>query len=266
MRAVERGLSVAFERAKDEGRLALIPYIVAGYPSVDESVEIGVALVESGADAIELGVPFSDPLADGVTIQRATGRALQLGVSPAVCLDVARRVRERVDAPIVLMGYYNPILRYGPRAFCQDAARSGVNGLIVPDLPPEEAEELLEPASAAGLDVIFLVSPTSTDERLARVGATSSGFIYCAALSGVTGARKSLSEGLGELIGRIRRTSETPVAVGFGISTAEHVRQLRGLADGAIVGSALIDAIDQAPEGERVAAARRFISDLRAAC
>ena len=258
-------IEATFARLRSTGRLALIPYVTVGYPDVATTVDLVPALVEAGADLVELGVPFSDPLADGVTIQRASHAALAAGVTSRTCLEVAAQIRARTQAPIILMGYYNPILRRGPAAYCQDAAEAGVDGLIVPDLPPEEADELQGAARDFGLDVIFLLAPTSTDDRIRTVCQRASGFVYCASLAGVTGARTSLAAGLAELTGRIRRHTGLPLAVGFGISRPEHVTEVGKVADGAIVGSAVIDRLESLPAAERVAGTAAFVATLRAA-
>lgn len=209
-------------------------------------------------------MPFSDLLADGTTIQRASHAALMDGVTPRLYLEVAGRIRARVDAPLILMGYYNPILRYGPAAFCRDAAAAEVDGLIVSDLPPEEAGKLHADA-VSGLDVIFLLTPTATEPRVEVVCRAASGFVYCAALAGVTGARKSLAAGLAGFSERIRRHTDLPLAVGFGISRLEQVCALRGVSDGAVVGSALIARLESAPAAERVGRAADYLATQRAA-
>jgi tryptophan synthase alpha chain len=254
-----------FAELRAAGRLALIPYLTVGYPDVATTIALASALVTAGADLIELGVPFSDPLADGATIQRASHAALSAGVTPRTCLEVAAAIRVLTDVPIILMGYYNPILRYGPEAFCRAAAAAGVDGLIVPDLPPEEAGELRAAADPSGLDIIFLLAPTATAERVATVSRAASGFIYCAALAGVTGARDSLAADLAAFTDRVRRQSDLPLAVGFGISRPEHVSALRGISDGAIVGSALIDRLESARPTERIDRAASYFATLRAA-
>ena len=246
------------------GRTAVIPYITVGYPDLATTEELVPALAAAGADLIELGIPFSDPLADGVTIQRASHAALAAGVSPRDCLALASRVRARTDVPLLFMGYYNPILRFGPVEFCLQAASAGIDGLIVPDLPPEEAGELRAAAESLGIDIVFLIAPTSTDERIAAVCRQVSGFVYCAALTGVTGARESLGEGIGELTRRARAQTDLPLAVGFGISKPEHFAAIGKIADGAIVGSAVIDRLEGLPAADRVAGTAAYIASLRA--
>lgn len=258
-------IDATFERVRREGRIALMPYLAIGYPDLETTVELASTLAEAGADVFELGVPYSDPLADGATVQRATQASLKNGVTPRICVETAARIRAKVDIPLVLMSYYNPIARYGEAQFCRDAVAAGVDGLIVPDLPPEEADELREAAGAAGLDLIFLVAPTSTGERLAAVDRVASGFVYCVSLTGVTGARSRLAEGLTEYLDRVRAHTKLPLAVGFGISRPEHVQTIAQHADGAIVASALIDLLDSLPPEERLAGAASYIRDLTAA-
>lgn len=257
----------AFERARDEGRVALVPYVMAGYPDLATSEALAQALVHAGADVLELGVPFSDPLADGATIQVAAQRALENGMTPAGALALAARVTARVRTPVVLMGYYNPIFSYGIERYVADASQAGVAGLIVPDLPPEEAEPLRSAAAERGIELIFLVTPTSTEERIAQVarmaGITGGGFIYCVSLSGVTGARDRLPEHLAAFVARVRAHTDLPLAVGFGVSRAEHVAEIARIADGAVVASALLNAVDAAPPDRRVHAGVEFLRSLR---
>ncbi len=257
-------ISRTFERTKREGRIALMPYLAIGYPTVETTVALAEALVAAGADVFELGVPFSDPLADGATVQRATQIALKNGVTPGICLAVAAKIRQITDVPLVLMSYYNPIARYGVGEFCRDAALSGVDGMIVPDLPPEESDDVRIASQRHGLDLIYLVAPTSTDERLRMVAEASHGFVYCVALSGVTGARKNLSEGLPDYLDRVRRFVDLPLAVGFGISRPEHVQVVAHHADGAIIGAALIDSVDSLAPDKRVEGAADYIRKMAA--
>lgn len=254
-----------FARTKGEGRIALMPYLAVGYPDLETTLALAPALTEAGADAFELGIPYSDPLADGPTIQHATQAALKNGITPRACIEAAAVIRQRVAVPLILMGYYNPISRYGEQSFCRDVAAAGVDGLIVPDLPPEEADGLRDAAKANGLKLIFLVAPTSTDQRLNAVDHAASGFVYCVSLAGVTGARSHLAEGLPEYLERVRRHIQLPTAVGFGISRPEHVRTVARYADGAIVASALIDLLDRLAPDERIAGASRYIAEMAAA-
>jgi tryptophan synthase alpha subunit len=221
------------------------------------------ALVEGGADIVELGLPFSDPLADGATVQRASHQALEEGMTPARCLDLIRQLRQAgVAVPVIVMTYFNPILAYGLDGFVQDAAAAGVDGLIPVDVPPEEAEQLTERCRAAGLDLIPLLAPTSTDERIALAVKVASGFIYCVSVAGVTGARADLPEHLGTFLDRVRRQTPLPLAVGFGLSRREHVEALRGRADAAVVGSAIINVIEDAPRSERQARVKEYVEVL----
>ena len=257
----------AFARAREEHRIALIPYVMAGYPDAATSEALAVALCEAGADVLELGVPFSDPLADGATIQHAAQAALDGGMTPIAALDLAARVTARVSTPVVLMGYYNPIYRFGIADYCARAAQAQVAGLIVPDLPPEEAEPLQSAAAAHSIELIFLVTPTSTDARLAQAARmaerTGGGFLYCVALSGVTGARERLPEQLAAFLACVRAHTTLPLAVGFGVSRPEHVAEIGRLADGAVVASALLNAVDAAPPEQRVAAGVAFLRALQ---
>jgi tryptophan synthase alpha chain len=232
-----------------------------GYPDVESTLRLVPALAAGGADMVELGVPFSDPLADGATIQRASHHALVQGVTMAVCLDVVRRLRQGgLAIPLLLMGYYNPVLAYGIEAFARDAANAGTDGLIVVDLPPEEALEMQAACAGRGLDLIYLLAPTSSEERIARVAAQGSGFVYCVSLTGVTGARHDLSPSLAEFLTRVRRHTSLPLAVGFGISRAEHVQAVARLgAEAAVIGSAIIDLIDRTPPGERAEKVREYL-------
>jgi tryptophan synthase alpha chain len=257
-------IAAAFAAARARGEVALMPYVAAGFPTLATSRAVTQALAEAGADLIEIGVPFSDPLADGATIQRATQVALRNGTTLDDCLDLIRDVRAQVDTPLILMGYYNPLHHRGAAAAVAAIAAAGADGLIVPDLPPEEAGDLLAAARAADLALIFLVSPVSSEERLARVAAVGSGFLYCVALTGVTGARADLSATLGDYLARVRRHTDLPLAVGFGLSRAEHVAQVAQVADGAIVGAALVDRLTQAP-GDEPAAAAAYLRELRGA-
>ncbi len=255
-------ITKTFASLKEQGRKALMPYVTMGYPTLSSALDIVPALVEAGADLVELGVPFSDPLADGATIQAAAQRALENGMSLALCLEQAATLRTRgVAIPFVLMGYYNPILQFGVERFAEQAVAAGIDGLIVPDLPPEEAGDLYTAATAHGLDVIFLLAPTSDAARVQTVAARSGGFIYLVSLVGVTGARESLPPDLADFVARVRAVTEKPLAVGFGIATPEQAAQVARLADGVIVGSALIKVIGAAENPAE--AARAFITALR---
>ena len=255
-------IAATFERLSGAGRRALIPFLVAGDPDVGVTVRAVDALVQAGADLIELGVPFSDPVADGPVNQRAYTRALAAGVSVHTVLDLVKAIRTRSELPIVLLSYYNPLLRYGLEAFCRDAAGAGVDGVVVPDLPADEAADLVGPARANGVDTIFLLAPTSTDLRIQLAAGQSSGFIYCVSLTGVTGARDQLADGVDGLVGRIRRQTSLPVCVGFGVSTPEQAQEVAAVADGVIVGSALVALLER-PDG--VPRMAELVRALRAA-
>lgn len=245
-----------FDRCKSEGRAAVMPYVTAGDPTLAWTEQIVNALIESGADIIELGVPYSDPLADGPTVQAAGQRALQSGTTIRGVFDVAARIRSRhPDVPIALLVYYNCIFRWGEERFVRAARECGIDGLIVPDLPPEEATSLERLGREQGIDMIYLLAPTSTSDRIATVAKRARGFIYCVSVTGVTGARQTLSEQLAPFIENIRKEFEragrsVPLAVGFGISTPEHAQEVSKIAEGVIVGSALVDRLATAPSPE----------------
>ena len=236
-------LTRTFDRLRESKRGGLVTYLTAGDPDAGRSAAIITAVARAGADVLEIGVPFSDPLADGPVIQRATERALAAGMTLRGVLDLVRRVRADVETPIVLFTYANPVLRMDARAFAKTAADAGVDGVLILDYPVEEAEPLRAPLVEAGLDPIFLVSPTTTDERIKRSAELGRGFTYVISRLGVTGMRSSLASDLQPLLERVRRASSLPVAVGFGISTPEHVTEACRWADAAVVGSALVDTI-----------------------
>ncbi|MCX7852333.1 MAG: tryptophan synthase subunit alpha [Caldilineales bacterium] len=234
-------IASTFARARAEGRGAFMPYWPVGYPDIPTSLAILEDLAAAGADLIEVGVPFSDPLADGPTIQAATQQALGHGVTPATCLETVRTLRAHgVTVPLVLMGYVNPILAYGSERFVAAAAAAGADGLIVPDLPPDEAAEIEALCQQHGLAFICLVAPTSTPERIALAAGHSRGFLYLVSVTGITGARAELPRHLAEFVGRVRQHTDLPLAVGFGISTPDQAEAVAAIADGVIVGSALI--------------------------
>jgi tryptophan synthase alpha chain len=244
------------------GHKALVPYITVGYPDVEATLKAVPLLAKSGANIVELGIPFSDPLADGATIQESSYRALQNGVTPQTCLEAAQRLRQETEVPLVFMTYYNPVMSFGPEKFCQACSRAGVDGLIVPDLPPEEGGQLEKAAEGNSLDLIYLLAPTSTPERIKLVAEKSRGFIYLVSVAGVTGARNSLPEGTGRFIKRVRQAASQPLCVGFGISTPEQAAQVAALADGVIVGSKLVQLMKADPSLNSLGA---FMRDLRAA-
>lgn len=257
-------IDAKFNELQETRRAALMPYLPLGYPTLDVSRELIRATASAGADVIELGVPFSDPLADGPIIQRATQAALENGMTLAKCLAMVRAARaDGVDIPLVLMGYYNPILRYGVERFAQDASGAGADGVIVPDLPVEEAGALCGAAKAYDFAATFLAAPTSTDERLKKIGDATRGFLYLVSLTGVTGMRTSLAEGLAEFVQRTRQATDKPLCVGFGISNPENAHAVAELADGVIVGTALVARIGD--PANAVENARQFVGELSAA-
>lgn len=253
-----------FERLRSEGKTAFIPYICAGDPSLDVTRQLVFALEKVGSDILELGVPFSDPIADGPTIQRATARALGAGANLGGILTLVDQIRDESEIPILLMTYYNPPFRYGLERFCHEAASAGVDGLIIPDLPPEEAGEYLELAERFGLATVFLAAPTSSIARLKLIASATTGFIYCVSVTGVTGARERLSDEVRPMVEKLRPLTDKPVGVGFGISKPEHVREVGEIADAAIVGSAIIRTMERAIESgqDPVRAVERFTSSL----
>ncbi len=244
------GLADAFARAAKEKRAAFIPYICAGDPTLEASESLIDALVAGGADIIELGVPFSDPIADGPVNQRAAFRALQHGTTLSDVLDLVGRKRPQAEVPMVLFTYFNPIHRMGVETFADRAAEVGLDGVLCVDVPPEEGERSLVPAlRARSIDPVFLLAPTSTRERVKAAGASSGGFVYYVSRAGVTGERAELRDGLKAEVKRVRRQIKLPVAVGFGISTPDHVADVAKIADGVVVGSALVRLIEE--NGER---------------
>lgn len=260
-------ITAAFERARGRGEAALMPYYTLGYPDRATSLDI-IRAIAPNSDLLELGVPFSDPLADGPTIQHSTQVSLERGTTLAGCLEMIRELRHDgvgapgAPTPILLFGYYNPFLAYGLAALARDARAAGAQGFIVPDLPPEEAGDFQAAAEAEGLAFIHFLAPTSSPRRIAAVTAEARGFIYLVSVAGVTGARQSLQSDLAGFIGRVRERTATPLAVGFGISTPEQAATIGRLADGVIVGSALINAVD-AVQADKPAAAARFVRSLR---
>jgi tryptophan synthase alpha chain len=248
-------ISKRFAELRASGELGIVAYITAGDPSFDATLKFVLALAEAGADVIELGVPFSDPLADGPTIQRASERALKAGATLAGVLELVRRIRETSQVPLVLFSYYNPILQRGLEKFASAAESAGADGVLATDLTPEESEDYRRILAAHHLDTIFLGAPTSTDERLAKIAACSSGFLYLISRTGVTGAKDVLPDDLPALLRRARSVTQLPIAVGFGISLPGHVSVLGGLADAAVVGSALVSEIEKAESVDAAASA-----------
>jgi tryptophan synthase alpha chain len=265
-------ISRRFAELRKSGELGIVAYITAGDPSLDATLKFVLALAEAGADVIELGVPFSDPLADGPTIQRASERALKSGTTLAGVLDLVRRIRRAnspgSQVPLVLFSYFNPILQMGLDKFAAAAATAGADGVLVTDLTPEESDDYRRILAAHRLDAVFLGAPTSTDERLGKIAACSSGFLYLISRTGVTGAKDALPDDLPALLRRARAVTQLPLAVGFGISLPGHVSVLGGLADAAVVGSALVNEIERATKSGRgpaeiVVASRALAAKIR---
>ncbi len=249
----------AFARLRDERRTGLVAFLTVGYPSLDDTLRLVPALIQGGADIVELGVPFSDPLGEGPTIQRSSHHALLQGVTPGVCLEVVAKLREGgVEAPLILMGYYNPLLAYGLQPFSGNASRAGADGIIAVDLPPEESHPLRDACRENGLDLIYLLAPTSTDDRIGLVASLASGFVYCVSVTGVTGARQELPKGLSSFVSRVRARTPLPLAVGFGISKPKHFRAVGRIAEAAVIGSAIIDEIDRSDPPEIAGKVKRY--------
>ncbi len=260
----ESRIEARFRELSEQHRKGLIIYLTAGDPTLEATAELVAAIDRGGADVIELGVPFSDPLADGPVIQRASERALKAGTTLRKILKALPHWRAAVRAPMVLFTYYNPILQYGLEAFARDAGAAGADGVLAVDLTPEEADDYIAALHGHKLDTVFLASPTSSDERLARVGKASTGFLYQVSRMGVTGERDRLAASLGELIERTRRFTRLPLAVGFGISTPEQVRAVQSLADAAVIGSAVVHAIEEKYPKGGARAVEEFVRWLKA--
>ena len=255
-----------FAELQKRGEAALIPFVTAGDPNLATTLKILRALEKGGADCIELGIPFSDPTADGPTIQRSSERALKHGLSLPRIFRLVRQFRRTSEIPIVLFGYFNPIFHYGLENFCRAAARAGVDGVLCVDLPPEESAELKRWTDAEGLDLIFLLSPTSGPDRVQLVAGRGRGFIYYVSVTGVTGARQVLDNRLRSQVARVRRATSLPVGVGFGISTPKQAAWIAGFADAAVVGSALVERIEKAKGStEKARCAGAFVSELKRA-
>ena len=259
----ENRIQQTFDALRREGRPGLIVFLTAGFPDKTTTMELVPELVAAGADIVELGVPFSDPLGEGPVIQESSFRALQEQVTLADCMAMVEDLRGRVgDTPLILMGYYNPIFSYGVERFAQHSQERGVDGLIVVDLPQSEAEPLSRHLGPLGIPIIPLLAPTSTDESIQAACAHAAGFIYCISVTGVTGARDQVSQRGFELLDRVRAHTSLPLAVGFGISRREHVEEVGRSAEAAVVGSALIRVMLESPRDQLVARASRFISEL----
>ncbi len=250
-------IAQTFKKLKKTGKKALIPYIMAGDPTLNDTKKFVTELEEAGSDIIELGVPFTDPLADGPAIQRASERALKQGVTLRKVLTLVEEIRESSDIPLILMTYYNPIFKYGPGAFVREAVRVGVNGIIVPDLIPDEANDFLGFTKKHKLDTIFLLAPTSTEQRIKKVIKASTGFIYYVSITGITGAQLRMNKNMKDTLSLIKAKTTSPIAVGFGISSPEEAATVAKLADGVIVGSAIVRLIS---EGKDI---KRFVKTVR---
>jgi tryptophan synthase alpha chain len=258
--AAERTQTRLENALRATGDLKLVGYIMAGHPNKKRSIEVGKRLATSGIAALEIGIPFSDPLADGPVIQKAGQTALEHGMTVAGSLEVAEAVAAE-GVPVVLMTYINPVLSHDPRKFAAEAAQAGVAGVIVPDLPVEESEPVAGWLRSASLDTIFMIAPTTTEDRVESICSHSSGFVYCVTVTGITGARKDLPEGMEGLLDQVRRHTQLPVAAGFGISRPEHMKALRGHADAAAVGSAIVSEIDRG--GDSVALVKELLKACR---
>ena len=250
-------ISYVFDRS---GHTALIPYVTIGYPSIEATLKVVPLLARHGADIVELGIPFSDPMADGSTIQKASFGALKNGVTPQICLDVAKQLCQVVEIPLVFMTYFNPIYSYGLEKFCAAGADAGIDGFIIPDLPPEEGSKLEAITQRHNMDLIYMLAPTSTNVRVKLVDERSHGFIYMASVTGVTGARDELPAHLESFVTRVRGITTKPLCVGFGISTPEQAKQIARFADGVIIGSRLIRLME---EDDSMMAVAEFTSQLR---
>jgi tryptophan synthase alpha chain len=253
----------AFEKARNENRAALVIYLCAGDPDLSATVDLVVAAAEAGADVIELGVPFSDPTADGPAIQRAAERSLRAGTTLRKVLDTVRTIRARSDVPILLFGYYNPILAYGERQLVEDAAACGADGFLVVNLPPEESEGLRGPALERGLDFVPLLAPTSNRERIRQAAEAATSFIYYVSITGVTGSKAADLASASERAGALQQEVNKPVAIGFGVKTRQDVATVAPHVDGVVVGSAVVSTIEDAPsQSEAVASVRSLVSEL----
>lgn len=258
-------LTARFSTLETERSKALVTFITAGDPDLPTTEEMIYLLEEAGADVIELGVPFSDPMADGPTIQLSSERGLASGTTLHGILKVVKRVRSRSAVPIILMGYLNPLHAYGYDVFCRDAVEAGVDGVLVVDMPPEESRELTVPARHYGLDVIFLLTPTSDAARISAVDRLGSGFVYYVTVTGVTGARASVSGTLAQELSRVKQVITLPVMAGFGISTPEQAAEVGALADGVVVGSAIVKLFERYRGEELKLQLRRYVSELKSA-
>jgi tryptophan synthase alpha chain len=254
-----------FARLRARGEKALVPFVTAGDPDLATTAELVIAMADAGADAIELGVPFSDPIADGPTIQRASERALAGGTTLRRILALVKQLRAQVEIPLILMGYANPFYALGTEGFAQEAAASGVDGVICPDLPPEEGADLYGALERAGVDAILLAAPTTTPKRLALLVERTRGFLYCVSLTGVTGARGSVAKGVETTVRAAKALRDIPVCVGFGVSTPAHAEEIGRYADGVVVGGAVVDRVERAKTRDAaVTDVARFVAELKA--
>jgi tryptophan synthase alpha chain len=260
---VPNPIQQAFQRAENDGRTAILPFVTVGHPQRDSTPAVVEALSEAGADAIELGIPFSDPLAEGPVIQKSSFQALQNGITPAVCFENATEIRRRgVNTPLIFMGYYNPILQIGLDEFCKRTRDAGVDGIIVADLPAREAGPLIDACANTDISLVPLLALTSTDQTIARACKQASGFVYCVSSLGVTGVRAEVSQKVEALVKRVRIYTDLPVAVGFGIANSQHVQAVGRYADGAVIGSALVNLMqDNAIAPETAASFLRSVRD-----
>ena len=259
-------IALTLDALQQRGEKALITYLAAGDPDLETSEQVIHALVEAGVDLLEIGFPFSDPMADGPTIQAAVERALAAGTTLHGVLAMVARVRQHTNVPIVLMGYFNPVFRYGAAAFARDAAAAGVDGLLLVDLPPEEAGEIHPHLRAAGIDLITLLAPTTPEERAARLAGEGEGFLYYVSMTGVTGSQKVDAQAIATAVARVRRNSPVPVAVGFGVATPEDARAVVAFADAVVVGSALVQVIATHGQSPRlIAEVAAFVRALKQA-
>jgi tryptophan synthase alpha chain len=254
-----------FAALRSRGEAAFVPFLTCGDPHPERTLDLLRELERAGADAIELGIPFSDPMADGPILQRSAERALRHGTTLRTALDVAAAFRRESDVPIILFGYYNPVFRYGVERIAKDALAAGVDAFLCVDLPPDESEELDRWLRAGGIDLIYLLAPTSTLERVRRVLSRARGFVYFVAVTGVTGVRAALPENLETLVGSVRRLTRLPIGVGFGVSTPEQAARVAGFADAVIVGSAIARVIEEAPSDAVVERVGAFAASLKQA-
>ncbi len=256
-------IAKAFEKTRAEGRPALIPFLTGGFPTLESTVPLILAAEAAGADLLEIGLPFSDPLADGPAIQLSSQRAIENGATLKWILEQVREVRKTSQLPLILMGYLNPMLRYGLDRFVHDAVQAGVDGMIVPDMLPEESADVVAASREHGLSNVFLMAPTTSEERIRKIDALSTEITYAVALTGVTGARGDLPADIEDYLARVRKNTEKPFVVGFGISAPEHVARLKGKTDGCVIGSAIVKQLDGTSGDEATRRLTEFLTSLR---